>query len=219
YELFWMKHHFYRVFCVLPRARPGEPGQFPVILCLVLVNKDLDDVRVCHQLAGDEAHRCLVGAHAVFLFAARHPERHHDITLPLLDQLLASDGEVLDTRDGDSLDADTRMLLQFINGNAPHVHPCKRGIGHANFHPSTPAAAITPSSFAAYPCALRAYWTAARVARTSGALTAPMLPIRKIFPFRWSCPPAISIPIFLTVPRKSASSIPGGSVIAVAVLE
>ena len=65
-----------------------------------------------------------------------------------------------------------------------HVDPGKGGVGHPNPHPSTPAAAMTPSPFGVYPCFLRANWTAASVPRISGALTAPILPIRKIFPFR-----------------------------------
>src|SRR5690606_23374069 len=144
----------------------------------------------------------LVGADLVLLGPAGHPERHHEVAPPLLDQFLAGYREVLDAGDDVALDPHTCVLADLIDSGSAHVNPGKRRIGDPDLHPRSTSAAASRPSPAANPDFLRANWTAARVARISCAPTLPMVPIRKILPLRWSWPPAISIPNFLTVPRR-----------------
>ena len=95
--------------------------QAPVILCLVLVDEDLDDVRVCHELAHDEPLRGFVGAHPVLVLAPGHPERHDDIAPAFFDQFLAGNGEILYPRHRYPLNRHTGMFLQFVDSDGSHV--------------------------------------------------------------------------------------------------
>ena len=54
FEIFGVKHELYGIDRMLPGPLLHEPGKLAVVLCLVLVNEDLDNVLVCHELAHDE---------------------------------------------------------------------------------------------------------------------------------------------------------------------
>ena len=159
-----------------------------------------------------------MGTQAVFFLPARHPECHDNFAVFLLDQLLACHREVFDPGYRYPLNADTGMFLRVLRWQFYPYLLVKRW--YRRHRPSSEHLAGGLHAVSAgqnlFP---ERMFGRGRVARISGAPIAPILPIRKIFPLRWSCPPAISIPIFLTVPRRSLSFIPSGRMIAVTVLE
>ncbi len=138
------------------------------------MDKDLDDMPVCHQLTLDKTGRSLMSTHPVFLLSPGHPQSHADIAAVLVKQLFTGNREILYSRYRVSLDNDASAFLQLINREPAHVDPCKRGVRDSNFHPRTSAAAMTPDDTGLCPALCRAYSVAARVARSSGADTAPI---------------------------------------------
>src|SRR5512138_3353438 len=125
-----------------------------------------------------------MGAHPVLVLAPGHAQRHDDVTPAFFYQFLAGNGEILYPGHRCPLDGYCGVFFELVDSNGSHVDACESGIGDAHSHPSTSAAAPTPSPWTLKPHFFSAYWVVASVARISGALTAPMLPIRKIFPFR-----------------------------------
>ena len=86
-------------------------GKSKFIRGLILVYEHLNNVGICHQLAGDKPLRGFVGAEPVLLFPARHPKRDDNIALPFLDKFLAGNGKIFYPRHCHPFDRNARVLL------------------------------------------------------------------------------------------------------------
>ena len=114
---------------VLPGPAVGQEGELSVVLGLVLVDEDLDNVFVRHQLREHEPCGGLVGAHLVLLHGPGHAQGHDDVAPLLLQQLLAGHREVLEARDGVAHDGEPRAgPLELVDGRAAHVVPGECGV-------------------------------------------------------------------------------------------
>ena len=119
---------------MLARSPLCEEGELPLRLRLVLVDEDLDDVGVRHKLRHDQARRGLVGAGLVDRLWPRHPQGHHQVAAPLLDQDLGGDRQVLDPRDGVANDLGGAAPLQLPDGGPRHVVSGEVGVGDPDLH-------------------------------------------------------------------------------------
>ena len=119
---------------VLARPPLREEGELLLGLGLVLVDEDLDDVGVGHQLRHDQARRGLVGAGLVDGLWPRHPQGHHEVAASLLDQDLRGDREVLDAGDGVADDLGGAAPLQLLDGGPRHVVSGEVRVGDPDLH-------------------------------------------------------------------------------------
>lgn len=112
----------------------GEEGELLFALRLVLVDEDLDDVGVRHQLGHDQTGRGLVGAGLVDGFCPRHPEGHHQVAAPLFNQYLGGDRQVLDAGDGVPHDLGGAAPFQLFDGGSRHVVSGEVCVGDPDLH-------------------------------------------------------------------------------------
>jgi len=112
----------------------GEEGELLFALRLVLVDEDLDDVGVCHQLGHDQAGRGLVGAGLVYGFWSGHPQSHHQVAAPLFYQYLGGDRQVLDAGDGVPHDLGGAAPFQLLDGGSCHVVSGEVCVGDPDLH-------------------------------------------------------------------------------------
>ena len=119
---------------MLPGPPLGEEGKLSLGFGLVLVDEDLDYVGVGHKLRHDQPRRGLVGAGLVDRLGARHPQGHHQLAAPLLDQDLGGDGEVLDPGDGVADDLGGAAPLKLLDGGPRHVVSGEVGVGDPDLH-------------------------------------------------------------------------------------
>jgi len=98
------------------------------------VDEDLDYVGVGHKLRHDQPRRGLVGAGLVDRLWPRHPQGHHQVAAPLLDQDLRGYGQVLDPGDGIADDLGGAAPLQLLDGGPGHVVPGEVGVGDPDLH-------------------------------------------------------------------------------------
>jgi len=111
-----------------------EEGELFLGFGLVLVDEDLDDVGVGHKLRHDQPRRGFVGAGLVYGLGARHPQGHHQLAAPLLDQDLRGYREVLDPGDGIADDLGGAAPLQLLDGGPGHVVSGEVGVGDPDLH-------------------------------------------------------------------------------------
>ena len=111
-----------------------EEGELALGVGLVLVDEDLDYVGVGHKLRHYETSRGLVGAGLVDRLWPRHPQSHHQLAAPLLDQDLGGYGEVLDPGDGIANDLGGAAPLQLLDGGPGHVVSGEVGVGDPDLH-------------------------------------------------------------------------------------
>ena len=119
---------------MLPGPPLGEGSEFFFGFGLVLVDEDLEDVGVRHKLGHDQARRGLVGAGLVYGLWPRHPQGHHQLAAPLLDQDFRGYREVLDPRDGIADDLGGAAPLQLLDGGPGHIVPGEVGVGDPDLH-------------------------------------------------------------------------------------
>lgn len=119
---------------VLTRPLLGEGGELLFRLSLVLVDEDLDDVGVRHELGHDQAGGGLVGAGLVDGLWPRHPQGHHQVAAPLFYQYLGGDRQVLDAGDGVPHDLGGAAPLQLLYGGPRHVVSGEVGVGDPDLH-------------------------------------------------------------------------------------
>ena len=119
---------------MLPGPPLGEGGELSLGVGLVLVDEDLEDVGVGHKLRHDQPRRGLVGAGLVDRLWPRHPQGHHQVAAPLLDQDLGGYREVLDPRDGVADDLGGAAPLQLLDGGPGHVVPGEVRVGDPDLH-------------------------------------------------------------------------------------
>ena len=98
------------------------------------MDEDLDYVGVGHKLRHDQPRRGLVGAGLVDRLWPRHPQGHHQVAAPLLDQDLRGYGQVLDPGDGIADDLGGAAPLQLLDGGPGHVVPGEVGVGDPDLH-------------------------------------------------------------------------------------
>ena len=106
------------------------------VVGLVLVDEDLEDGGVGHELGRHDPGGRLVGADLVDLLLAGHAEGDHDPAALLLDQLLGRHGQVLEAGDGAADDGEAgavaRALGQLVERLGAHVVAGEHGVDHAD---------------------------------------------------------------------------------------
>ena len=119
----------------------NEPGG---VVLLALVHEDLEDVSGREELGHHDALRRLVGADLVDGRPSRHPEGEEDRAPVTFHELLAGNGEVLETRHGPPHDLETLPVslarLQLIEGVTAEVESSEHGVHDSDtVHGSHPA--------------------------------------------------------------------------------